>query len=476
MLHRLPLVIAVVVVAISAIAMSPVARGLSAANPAAPAPSTSRPILSAPTARTLAFFDGIGYGSSFSSKTFDEANATFSSSWGGDASLNITIRGNDGYSNANLRFTPPDRNGLKPGTYEDTHDWYGPHLSVDIDGSCSATYGRFTIYESTMHPDGSITFAASFEEQCGTNGSGVSGEFRMNSSVSFVEASSSSVQFWFGDSAIGAAPVQNLSVTSLGIDPAVFGQAQFTGADAGDFSITSDSCSGQTLPATAECSVSVAMTPFTEGAKYAALEIPDNTYRGRRLVQLSGYAIPVGTISAMYLDDNRGGQSLLPPSIAWASPHQIDVYLPSAPPPSYIRLQPPTGEVFDVGTYDNTSPAPGSGQAGLLVSSSYICAGGSGRLTFDDIAFNYDGSLARLAASFLYRCPGLGLTGALYGEIRYRSDVPLEAPVFSKARVQFPAGAPPTQSVDVTNAGSIPAHVDVAGIFGSDAADFSDRK
>jgi hypothetical protein len=74
----------------------------------------------------------------------------------------------------------------------------------------------------------------------------------------------------------GPSANRTYTVTSTGADPLILGQAAFSGADAGQFAIASDSCSGATLAQAQTCTVAVNFTPTLTGARSTALEIPSN--------------------------------------------------------------------------------------------------------------------------------------------------------------------------------------------------------
>jgi hypothetical protein len=76
--------------------------------------------------------------------------------------------------------------------------------------------------------------------------------------------------------------------------------AGLTGANAGEFGITADTCNGQTLAASATCTVSVRFTPTSAGVKAASLGI-SGTPGGSTSSALTGTATnppPPATTSA----------------------------------------------------------------------------------------------------------------------------------------------------------------------------------
>lgn len=69
---------------------------------------------------------------------------------------------------------------------------------------------------------------------------------------------------------------QFFTISNAGMDNLILGILSLTGPDASEFLITEDNCSGLTLPPAGTCTVTVAITPKTPGAKTAALSIPSN--------------------------------------------------------------------------------------------------------------------------------------------------------------------------------------------------------
>ena len=89
---------------------------------------------------------------------------------------------------------------------------------------------------------------------------------------------------------------------------------ELVGADPGEFEITTDTCSGTTLPNGEHCEVTVAFAPHSEGAKSALLEITSNSNGGPLSASLEGVGLglPTGTISPLEHDFGEvlvGGES-----------------------------------------------------------------------------------------------------------------------------------------------------------------------
>ena len=111
----------------------------------------------------------------------------------------------------------------------------------------------------------------------------------------------------FGDVLLGqTSPVQTVTLQNIGyVHALVLGPLALSGADAGDFSLSNDSCSNQTLAQDATCSFDIALTPGGTGARSALVDIPSNAPSGPDVVALDG----VGAVlpDALFSDGFEGG-------------------------------------------------------------------------------------------------------------------------------------------------------------------------
>ncbi|MDW5598092.1 choice-of-anchor D domain-containing protein [Conexibacter stalactiti] len=99
----------------------------------------------------------------------------------------------------------------------------------------------------------------------------------------------------FGNVVLGTRATRTVTVTNdsaafAGGQPLTFaaGAVTLTGANANQFSITSNGCSGQTIAPGDSCQVTVAFAPTTTGAKSASLRFVDNATSSPQTVALSG--------------------------------------------------------------------------------------------------------------------------------------------------------------------------------------------
>jgi hypothetical protein len=87
---------------------------------------------------------------------------------------------------------------------------------------------------------------------------------------------------------------QTFTVDSTGTTPLSIGigDIQITGADAGQFSIESDDCSGFLIQPESSCEVVVRFAPTTVGAKSASLSVSSNAPNGPHTAALTGTGTP----------------------------------------------------------------------------------------------------------------------------------------------------------------------------------------
>jgi hypothetical protein len=85
-------------------------------------------------------------------------------------------------------------------------------------------------------------------------------------------------------------PAKSVLVTNAGTTPITFGEISFSGADAGDFDSTIDSCSLHTIAATKKCRISITFYASAPGGttETGTLSINDSTGTSLQSVSLNG--------------------------------------------------------------------------------------------------------------------------------------------------------------------------------------------
>ena len=98
-------------------------------------------------------------------------------------------------------------------------------------------------------------------------------------------------------------PAQTVTIENIGTANLDIGTLAISGANPGDFSISSDSCSGSSLAATETCTFDVDMSPSAAGGRSAQVDIPSNADSSPDTVGLTG----TGTEPGLSLDTNNVG-------------------------------------------------------------------------------------------------------------------------------------------------------------------------
>jgi hypothetical protein len=89
---------------------------------------------------------------------------------------------------------------------------------------------------------------------------------------------------------------QTVTLSSTGDAALHVGRVRLTGAQAGDFLVSSDGCSGETLLVGSSCTVSVRFAPTAAGAASAALHIEDDAAGVTVALSGTGGALPTGPV------------------------------------------------------------------------------------------------------------------------------------------------------------------------------------
>lgn len=223
--------------------------------------------------------------------SFDSSNATMAGTPESTAGLVFNAFNAD--HDWSLSTAPPSGSAWQVGkTYSlaDTPDATDAELRLDGDSrGCDAQPGSMTVVEAQTDGSGNLTaFAASFTIGCESTAPAVSGEVRWNSSVGYVGAVTSAYSLAFGSQQVARTGTQQtVTLTSTGSQPVTFGAASLIGTDPGDFAITGNACTGNSLGYGQTCTVAVTATPTMAGDLSAYLDLADNSASGHKYVHLS---------------------------------------------------------------------------------------------------------------------------------------------------------------------------------------------
>ncbi len=104
----------------------------------------------------------------------------------------------------------------------------------------------------------------------------------------------------FGAIDVGnATAATTVTVENTGTADVVVGGLGISGANAADFGLSADGCSGATLTPAATCTFDVAMTPSAAGARSAQVDIPSDAPSSPDSVPLSGTGNPLAPVFAV---------------------------------------------------------------------------------------------------------------------------------------------------------------------------------
>ncbi|MBB5870909.1 hypothetical protein F4553_004288 [Allocatelliglobosispora scoriae] len=268
---------------VAALAVSTVALVPSSASAAAPtAPYTAVTVSGHST-----FYPQVG------SLALDAGNAyTFSFSWTSPEVLSVMALSTSGSITMGLQ--PPTGQTWAVGTY--STDWFADatHAQFTLgvgSAACDGDPASLTVTEVVREAGtGAITaFAASYSSKCTASKPEITtGELRWHSSVPYAAATTDPGQIDFGSQPfdLNGTPKQ-VTITSRGSSPIVFGTAALSGAVPAAFAVTADTCSGQTVAYGETCVLTVTPHATAYAVQTALLVVPDNTSGGQTNVALS---------------------------------------------------------------------------------------------------------------------------------------------------------------------------------------------
>jgi hypothetical protein len=190
--------------------------------------------------------------------------------------------------------TPPTGGALAIGTFPTLTAADATHYGLTVTGNgqtCAAPgAGSITIDPDLTPSDGSgpaTVFSASYSTTCGSNPSVLAGKIRFNSKQGYVAATENPTTSDFGTVDVATdSNVHTVTISSVGTDPMMFGQAAITGPQADSFRIGTDNCSNHSVAGSTTCTVTVIANPIQINANAATLTIPDNSSLGVRSVAL----------------------------------------------------------------------------------------------------------------------------------------------------------------------------------------------
>lgn len=385
---------------------------------------------------------------------------------GSTGDLTVGVSGGSLGDSFSLNFAAPPGEVLAPGVYDDAQrapfrEAGRPGIDISGDGrGCNTVAGRFEVRAFDVTEDGLLQrLWIVYEHHCEGGTAALFGEVRLGVAgpESPLAYTPSIVRWPVGEPGAAGTVVP---VTFLAVAPVTVDSATLVGADAGDFTLRLDECSGRSLGTGGACSVWVRFTPRSAGTKTAILRIgaagtahdvfvQGFSYGGRtRLVMNSDPGDYIGG-GAQWSYSSAAGDTIA----AGGTRRGVSFGIDGANGDWwYGDFVPAQGDILAAGsTYQATRyPFNGSG-AGMDVSGEGRgCNQLSGTFTVTEATFDEDGRLRTFGTSFEQHCEHM--TPALRGTFEFRAGdttppppwmVPGPGTVGAPVEVMAPQGAAP---------------------------------
>jgi hypothetical protein len=187
-------------------------------------------------------------------------------------------------------------------------------LSVSTDGCSGKTLylGDYCTLDVKFAPSATGTVSATLEVPSDDPGSPLTVPLSGTGVPPVASLAASPRGLAFPSRTLGSSfPPLTVVVTDTGTAAAHVGAASITGAGAGDYAVSSDTCTGTTIAISASCSVSVRFTPTSIGTSDATLDLPTDAPGSPLTVGLAGAAVGagVGVPSLVWSDAAPAGGS-----------------------------------------------------------------------------------------------------------------------------------------------------------------------
>ena len=181
---------------------------------------------------------------------------------------------------------------------ENGQPWIG---LVHGGSTCGNAYGRFEILGLTVDGGGDVTsLALTIEYACNQpDGPATFVDLQFASTVPLAALTTDTTSLDFGTQVTGRpSPATTIDLAAAGSSSSTISSISFSGPDATDFSVSTDSCSGSTLDPGATCQFSVRMTASGIGPRQATLAIADDGYPGVHSIEVAGVGTAFSIVPA----------------------------------------------------------------------------------------------------------------------------------------------------------------------------------
>ncbi|MGN6608879.1 MAG: hypothetical protein ACTHMS_17940 [Jatrophihabitans sp.] len=318
-------------------------------------------------------------------------------------------------------------------------DVYGVRGDASVQEGGSDCEGvRFTITDLASSGTTVTRLDVQFQTSCNTaisnNDATIFGEVSFNEP--FTAGTSTGARFLrWPDTPVGASTPVSMPfwVRNTTASPLVIGHAGRTGAQATDFRVASDGCSGHTLAAHTACAIQVVFHPTAAGARNAWLNIPV----GARSIttQLVGTGSPGTTLLRIQSPAGAwvggGGNHFIPNTaepmhVSPTGPTQFVARLGDEgvqPETWTVHITAPRGRAVSAGSYSTSRDAlfTYAGWGLDVVGNGQGCNAAVGHLTITQAQYDADQAPSVFHATFSFSCQDAGAGGTLTGEIEYHA-------------------------------------------------------
>ena len=365
---------------------------------------------------------------------------------GNASSVAVAVSGGPYGDSFTLTFAAPPGQTLHPGLYtgaQRTSFRQAGHPGIDISGSgrgCNEDGGRFDVKDLATDRRGNVTrLWLTYEQHCENGQPSLFGEVQLAAPAGSLLAVPD--QVWWPDTFLGgvgtAVPVVFLN---KGTSTVTVSSTTLAGVGSDSFALSSNACTGATLPPGAGCRLYVRFVPGVAGPRVAALTLTTTSGVATN-VQLDGAG--TGGRTALTMTSDAGdyigaglSYSYTPTSANLSASGGTEGVHGSVDAADgswwYLDFVPAAGDVLTAGsTYTATRyPFNGSGPGMAVSGNGRGCNTLTGSFTVNSISTALDGSLLSASIGFEQHCEGA--TPALHGTFEYRAptgDVTPPAPV-----------------------------------------------
>jgi hypothetical protein len=373
---------------------------------------------------------------------FDSASSTMSGQILLDTEIRVGAYTGLPYESFSFDLYPPAGQKLHVGTYKGVHDTMGHDplyagLRIGLGSDFQNVQGsEVEIMDLATDGSGTVTrLDLVFRLNPASPANTMFGSVRYGQAETPDRTLSAHVSSW-PMSPVGAPKVlATESLHNTGTVPLNVGSAAVTGVNSADFTLTADSCSGQTLLPGQACQVVVGFTPTGAGQRSARLNLPGGT--GSNAVELRGEA-PPGFSSLVtsgnpgdgvdhdYVDGPyqlEGTRFRLPERLVFVPTKVYDYQFDGR---TAVQFRAPLGELMTIGIHPAEDYIVGSPTAyGIDAFGVGNKWGTTGSVNVKQVTYAEDGTLltADIAFTQNYTATIYGPTEVMKGEVKWRLPV-----------------------------------------------------